>query len=547
MNRSYKYIFAAVLAVALASCVEQEPVEFASDCKEISIDAVGGTRKVNIASDDAWIASTDNTWLTISPANGRGSTECKIVIDSALYSEARYGEVLIQNLATLEEQTISITQEGFPYSIELENPEVRIANYKTVSERKFSVTLTTNVDFDVEIPSSSRWLTSKAPKVELNRGIRPRKVTVDFEWDINTQPEERIAEVRFVPKNGETMARQDGLKVVQNSSEPIEENTRKGDSVALVTIQRNLETLSKWDVSIPMERWSGVILWKEQHKGYTPDKKGRVRYAEFYIYNTNDELPYEVRYLTAAEELYFFGNTNTFLKNLKVGDAITELTQLKRLTIGAHGLVELDQNLAKLKNLEYLNLGSNNFMKIPDVITKENFPNLKTLILNANQRSVIYDLSNTQKTNIGGFIEEQEFPEHLLKWELDTLNLSVNYLQGSLPTFEDDDEVPVYTEEDWAASRDTLPRMLVDKKIKKVMPNTTFFSVNYNRLTGLLPDWLLYHPKLDLWIPYSLVFNQEGKTTSGESAGFDNEPVSLDYYYKLYPKKNQPTGDTGEE
>lgn len=547
MNRSYKYIFAAALAVALASCVEQEPVEFASDCKEISIDAVGGTRKVNIASDDAWIASTDNTWLTISPANGRGSTECKIVIDSALYSEARYGEVLIQNLTTLEEQTISITQEGFPYSIELENPEVRIANYKTVSERKFSVTLTTNVDFDVEIPSSSRWLTSKAPKVELNRGIRPRKVTVDFEWDINTQPEERIAEVRFVPKNGETMARQDGLKVVQNSSEPIEENTRKGDSVALVTIQRNLETLSKWDVSIPMERWSGVILWKEQHKGYTPDKKGRVRYAEFYIYNTNDELPYEVRYLTAAEELYFFGNTNTFLKNLKVGDAITELTQLKRLTIGAHGLVELDQNLAKLKNLEYLNLGSNNFMKIPDVITKENFPNLKTLILNANQRSVIYDLSNTQKTNIGGFIEEQEFPEHLLKWELDTLNLSVNYLQGSLPTFEDDDEVPIYTEEDWAASRDTLPRMLVDKKIKKVMPNTTFFSINYNRLTGLLPDWLLYHPKLDLWIPYSLVFNQEGKTTSGESAGFDNEPVSLDYYYKLYPKKNQPTGDTGEE
>lgn len=547
MNRSYKYILAAAFAVALASCVQQEPVEFASDCKEIAIDAVGGTRKVNIASDDAWIASTDNTWLTISPANGRGSTECKIVIDSALYSEARYGEVLIQNLNTLEEQTISVTQEGFPYSIEVENPEVRIANYKTSSERKFSVTLTTNVDFDVEIPSSARWLSSKSPEVELNRGIRPRKVTVDFEWDINTQPAERIAEVKFVPKNGETMARQDGLKVIQNSSEPIEENTRKGDSVALVTIQRNLETLSKWDVSIPMERWSGVTLWKEQHKGYTPDKKGRVKYAEFFIYNTNEELPFEVKYLTAAEELFFFGNSNTFLKDLKIGDAITELTQLKRLTIGAHGLADLDESLTKLKNLEYLDLGSNNFMRIPEILTKENFPKLRTLILNANQRSAIYDLSNTQKTNIGGFIEEEEFPVHLIKWELDTLNLSVNYLHGSLPTFEDDDEVPVYTEEDWAASNDTLPRMLVDKKIKKVMPNTKFFSVNFNRLTGMLPDWLLYHPKLDLWVPYSLIFNQEGKTAEGISAGFDNEPVSLDYYYKLYTKKNKPTGDTGEE
>lgn len=547
MNRIYKYILAAAFAVALASCVQQEPIEFASDCKEITIDAVGGTRRVNIASDDAWIASTDNTWLTISPANGRGSTECKIVIDSALYAEARYGEVLIQNLNTLEEQTINVTQEGFPYSIELDNPEVRIANYKTSSERKFSVTLTTNVDFDVEIPSSARWLSNKSPKVELNRGIRPRKVTVDFEWDINTQPEERIAEVKFVPKNGEEMTRQDGLKVIQNSSEPIEENTRKGDSVALVTIQRNLETLSKWDVSIPMERWSGVTLWKEQHKGYTPDKKGRVKYAEFFIYNTNDELPFEVKYLTAAEELFFFGNSNTFLKDLKIGDAITELTQLKRLTIGAHGLVDLDESLTKLKNLEYLDLGSNNFMRVPEILTKENFPKLRTLILNANQRSAIYDLSNTQKTNIGGFIEEEEFPVHLIKWELDTLNLSVNYLHGSLPTFEDDDEVPVYTEEDWAASNDTLPRMLVDKKIKKVMPNTKFFSVNFNRLTGMLPDWLLYHPRLDLWIPYSLIFNQEGKTAEGVSAGFDNEPVSLDYYYKLYPKKNQPTGDTGEE
>lgn len=296
-----------------------------------------------------------------------------------------------------------------------------------------------------------------------------------------------------------------------------------------------------------MERWSGVTLWKEQHKGYTPDKKGRVKYAEFFIYNTNDELPFEVKYLTAAEELFFFGNSNTFLKDLKIGDAITELTQLKRLTIGAHGLVDLDESLTKLKNLEYLDLGSNNFMRVPEILTKENFPKLRTLILNANQRSAIYDLSNTQKTNIGGFIEEEEFPVHLIKWELDTLNLSVNYLHGSLPTFEDDDEVPVYTEEDWAASNDTLPRMLVDKKIKKVMPNTKFFSVNFNRLTGMLPDWLLYHPRLDLWVPYSLIFNQEGKTAEGASAGFDNEPVSLDYYYKLYPKKNQPTGDTGEE
>ena len=547
MKTMRKYILTPLMAVAVVGCVQPEVVEFASDCNEINIEDSGGTRKVNISADQEWIASSDNTWITISPANGKGSTECSIVIDSALNAEARVGQVLIQNLTTLEERTIAITQQGFDYEIILDEPEVEISNFERAEERKFTVSLTTNVDFNVEIPSNVQWLSNKRYEVKLTRGVRPRKVDVEFEWDINTRPEERLAEIKFVPKEGQSLTRQDALKVRQHSAEPIEENTRKGDSVALVSIQRSLRTLSSWDTSIPMERWAGVILWNEQHEGYTPDKKGRVRYAEFYIYNTNDKLPFEVKYLTAADELYFFGNTNTFLKSLEIGEEICSLTQLRRLTIAAHGLIDVDKRLANLKNLEHLNLGSNNFMTVPEVLTKENFPKLRTLILNANQRSVIYDLSNTVKTDLGGFIDEQEFPVHLLKWGLDTLNLSVNYLHGKLPTFEDDDSVPVYTEEDWAASRDTLPRMLVDRRIKKVMPNTTFFSINFNRLTGDIPDWILYHPKLDLWIPYSLIFPQEGKDAEGNSASFDNEPVSLDYYYQLYTSKKQPMGDESAE
>lgn len=541
MKKITTYITLALAALLVVGCEQHEPVEFASSDNKIEIDAVGGVRKVKISAEDEWITIVSKPWITISPANGKGSTECQVSIDSALNAEGRNAEILIRNLKTFEEKSIAISQEGFPYSIEIDEAEVKIADYDLQNRRKFSVTLTTNVDFNVEIPSSARWITNKRYTVELNRGIRPRKVNVEFEWDINTIPEERVANIKFVPKDGQILAKQDQLKVIQESADPIEENSRKGDSVALVGIQRTLGTLASWDYSIPMERWSGVILWDEGHKGYTPDKKGRVKYAEFYIYSTNEELPFQVKYLTAAEELYFFGNANTFLKSLHAGEAITSLTQLKRLTIGAHGLIDIDESFKNLKNLEYLNLGSNNFMKVPEVLTKENFPKLKTLILNANQRSVIYDLSNTIKTDLGGFIEEEKFPEHLLKWGLDTLNLSVNYLHGELPTFEDDDTVPVYTEEDWAASNDTLPRMLVDRRIKKVMPNTKFFSINHNRLSGNLPDWILYHPNLDWWIPQSLVFQQEGKDKDGNSAGFANEPANLNYYYDLYPTKTKPS------
>ena len=551
MKKIFRYMMIVAVGAMTLACNNLEPVNFESDINEIKIGAVGGKRKVQISSNDSWVASTKAPWITVSPANGKGSTKCDIIIDSALLHTERYDEVLIQNLSTNESYTINITQEGFPYTIELDQKEVAIDNYKRLDERKFKVSILANTDFDVVIPENIRWVSNKRHTLELNRGIRPRRVDVEFEWNINTLPEERVAEIRFEPKDANiTLARQDGLKVRQKASEPIEENTRRGDSVALVSIQRTLETLSGWDVSIPMERWSGVTLWNEKHEGYTPDKKGRVKSAEFMLYNTNENIPFQVKYLTAAEELVFFSNTNTFLKSLSVGDDLATLTQLKRLTIGAHGLVELDESFKNLCNLEFLDLGSNNFMTVPEVLTKENFPKLRTLILNANQRSLIADLTTTSKTDLGGFIGEEEFPVRLLEWNLDTLNLSINYLQGKLPDFKEKtretDPEWFYTEEDLAASNDTLPRKLVDEDIVKIMTKTKFFSINGNRLSGDLPDWLLYHPNLDRWVPYSLIFSQEGVAADGTRARFDNEPVNLNYYYDIYTTKTKPDIEIGE-
>ena len=143
-------------------------------------------------------------------------------------------------------------------------------------------------------------------------------------------------------------------------------------------------------------------------------------------------------------------------------------------------------------------------------------------------------------------MDEPKFPEHLLKWDLDTLILSVNYLQGQLPTFEDDDSVPCYTQAEIDAV-DSLPQILVDRKVKKVMPSCKRLSINHNRLYGKLPDWLLYHPALDMWIPQVLVFPQEGRAKDVTLAVFENEPANMDYYYKEYTTKKQPTAEYDEE
>ena len=99
-----------------------------------------------------------------------------------------------------------------------------------------------------------------------------------------------------------------------------------------------------------------------------------------------------------------------------------------------------------------------------------------------------------------------------------------------------------YTQEEINAV-DSLPQILVDRRIKKVMPSCKRFSINHNRLYGKLPDWLLYHPALDMWMPQVLLFPQEGRAKNGTLAVFDNEPATMDYYYDVYTTKKRPIGE----
>ncbi len=551
--KTVKYIAICLAAIGWTACSDgDETVGFEVDQQHIEIGAVGGTRVVRILSGDNWIATTDEPWLTISPANGRGSIDCRIIIDSALRNTPRHGIVRIQNQQTWTNQEISIDQEGFDYAITLDEANVAVDNYAEYGQRYFDVKVKTNVDFDVVIPDNAGWLRNETKyTVALDRGIRPREVTVRFDWNINSAPLERIADIVFRPKNSVELSRHDNLTVTQGAAPDIPENTRQGDSIALLGISRSLNVWHAWDSSDRMDNWNGVVLWEEGMEGYTPEKAGRVKSASFQLIQTREGLPFEVQYLTAAEELAFSSNTNTFLFDLDPGDAITKLTQLRRLTLFSYGLSSLNEGFKNLTNLEYLDIRGNNFQTVPQVLTPENLPSLRVLLMGANQRSLIYDLSNNISERLGGFYDDESIPLRLLAWEkLDSLSLSVNYFRGSLPSFEDDPSWPRYTEEDIANSAnakgiDTLPRALIGTP--KVLPRATMFSINLNRFTGTLPDWVLYHPGLDWWIPFILVFNQEGKDTEGRSAGFDNEPTSLDYYYKFYEGCKTPPSYNDEE
>ena len=548
--RNYILIMAAML-MAMAACTKSQTVDFGTDRRTINVGANGGVEKIQISSDDAWVATvgmqedgTPNPWITVSPANGRGSVTCDIKIDSALTVQPRSAVVTIQNVATNSLQRIAINQEGYTYKLEVDNKNVEVKKYAEFGKRYFDVVVKTNFDFDVKIPQSAQhWVEqepasklSSAYQLDLNRGVRPREVKVRFNWKINNSAEIRLADIEFKPKKSIDIAHSDILSVAQEAAEPIIPDTRAGDSLALLNISNTMQCWNSYDTSVSMDSWSGITLWEERMAGCKPEWVGRVKRIEIFLCNAYEGLPYEIRYLTAAEEIYIFSNENSMLKSINLGEDILELKNLKRLTVGAFGLSELPSNFA-MPNLEYLDLGSNNFQKIPEVINPINLPKLRALVMNAQQRHAVSDLSNTvySSEQLGGLIEEEKFPERLLLWGLDTLVLSVNYLHGDLPSFEGRRDVPVWTEAEVIAA-DTLPRELIG--VPKIMPTTKTFRINHNRLSGEIPQWLMMHPALDWWVPFSLIFPQEGRFSDGTKAGFSNEPPSLvEYYTKWYPNK----------
>ncbi len=592
--KNLQKIFILILAsVAAFACVQQEemPFDVKIEGDKITAGADGGVYKVQVKATGNWTAMTGQPWITVSPANGRGSVVCDVKIDSALTVNGRSGSVIIEMSGSegTEKKSFDIVQDGYPYSIVLEKNEIEVKNYDALEKRNFSIVVNANTDINVSYADEdgnsrkeNEWVTFQKEQIELTSGMRPRNVKVNFTWQVNTKTEDREAKILISPTDPEADASiAKVLTVKQPKADPIEEGTPKGDAQALIAISRVIQMYaSTWDISRPLAEWENVSVWTEDDideikKMISKDPRygadtdldkvaesfiGRVRYVMFYIFATKEAIPFEVKYLTAAEDISFYGNANSFLLDLTPGEHIATLTQLRRLTIVAYGLNGLDDHFLKLKNLESLDLGSNNFEEIPSILTPENFPALHSLNLGANQRSVIYDLSNTARTDYGGLVksvqdpEKGGFPERLLRWEkLDTLSLSVNYLYGAIPTCEEpnwpkydqnDIDAAVAGLKDGKSPADTIGTYMIG--LPKILPNAKCLRINLNRLSGILPDWILYHPCLDLWIPDIFIFSQEGTDPNGKQAKFDNTPVSLsDYgegkpsYYQFHPFKKK--------
>ena len=63
------------------------------DKEEITIGAEGGTERISVSSNEQWVARVSEPWIAVSPANGVGSADCVLAIDSTLKNNAREAQI----------------------------------------------------------------------------------------------------------------------------------------------------------------------------------------------------------------------------------------------------------------------------------------------------------------------------------------------------------------------------------------------------------------------------------------------------------------------
>ena len=501
-----KYMNKLTLGIVLAAglftaCSDKDDVDIpgglALDKEEIAIGPQGGTEQIAIAASQDWVANTSEPWLMLSPANGVGSVEGTIKVDSTLSNTLRSTELSFQG-ANGQSRKLTITQFGYGKQIFLKDPVVEIENSDSYDKRAFESLISANVEckigkieysFEGDLTDAEKaeneseregWLLNSKDEdkltgtnlgIVLDRKARPRSVKFKFRWAMNVVPAVRVAKVHLVPVKAEDqLVDADGkpiddviLTVRQKAAPKIEDN-RAGDSLSVIMINQKLGSIATFDSSDNMRNWSGVTLWEATDAFVKdhPEALGRVRSVKFSMFNlkSGETLPKEVGNLKFLESFSVAANENNQIREVNLGDEICSLKYLKNLTVQAYGLTQLPTNFVNLgKSLETLNLVSNNFNKLSDItniVNEKNFPKLRNLILYAQRRTdVVTNIASLGEMNASGVYVYNNYPIglygkvnagtadrqallKLLTWDkLNTLELSYCFLEGELPTDEE--------------------------------------------------------------------------------------------------------------
>lgn len=524
----------ALTLLSLASCKDDDDdviSGFSVDQTEMQFSNNGGAIEIKVATGQTWTAEAENDWCMVSPATGVGSGVCVIKADSSYLYKERTGRIIFySDKGDLAE--VLVKQYGYEPTIDFTEAEVTVPSYAAPEKAYVDVEAIANVPFEVVIPEEAKaWLTLDGVSTYTPSTTIPRKQKFRFKFKTYTDFDaDRIAEVQFNQKpistraSGETTMLNKIVKITQEKA-PVIIPSREGDSLAVLAITRVINAGIGYSTSRPITHWDNIVVEERTYDyhnpitGYSKKDTTELRVIGFRLsmIDTEESVPYQIKYLTELETFAAVANSNAYRKKIALGPEITELTKLKSLSFMGYGINTLPAEMANMQSLEELDLNGNTILSlesIKDVLLGLK-DKLKYLDLGGNRISgSVMNLSTDiprdetlETIGLGGDLAKYDWLFRDMR-ALEELHMSYNYFYGSIPD--------------------------LDGVKDGILPNMKYLTLNLNRLTGKVPNWILYHKYLACWNPFLLLFNQEGYDNKGALAGFTNAPTKFSEFPAEY-------------
>lgn len=525
-------IFISLLLICtfLLGCSESAELEtFGLSEEELTFPADGGSFSIDLSAAEDWTVSCDKEWCMVTPVNGMGSTTCEIRVDSSyLYSER---EAHLNFRCGRYSRLLTVRQFGYEKVIRLEKTEIEVPDFSDYDALFEEIQVESNVNYDILVEyadaETSDWISVRKEAPKAQSVPRPGKVRINYKMYMDSS-KDRIATIIFRQNDaeeGETPV-ESRLTFRQTHAQEIIPS-REGDSLALLALTRIMRVSTNWDTSQSMIYWQNIKLEDITYfntKLQRTITEPRVVEASFTMFDTDGGIPYQVRFLDQLRVLMFTANANAHIRHIELGEDVCSLPKLKVLSLVGYGISSLPDAMKNMDNLEELELSGNNFTQLPMDILKALDKKKLWYVNFANNRrrdvfARLYENAAVRDTlGLHGQLPEELFQLKNISY----IGLSYNYFEGSIPDMGYD-----------ASQYATLAEKVAHNP---VMPQLEQLSINLNYFSGELPDWILYHPNLRCWDPYTLVFNQyeSSRDSRGRKTGFANEPTTVEQFCPLW-------------
>ena len=149
-------ILALALVVGFTACKKEEPDSVSlNSSPTVTVETAGGVASVSFTANKAWTVSSDQTWVTVSPASGEaGTVTVKLSVPKNEDYDARTANITI-TVGTTATTKVTLIQSQLDGLVVADNEFTVPAEGGNVE-----VTVSSNVNYIVDIPEAVDWITT---------------------------------------------------------------------------------------------------------------------------------------------------------------------------------------------------------------------------------------------------------------------------------------------------------------------------------------------------------------------------------------------------